>query len=172
MNERKAMLSAEFLRKRSRFSDCLTGENDLCAASFRVSHLVVRRADRHDDSRRNAKTRCVIGHSLGVIASRYRNHSSLAFRRAKRKQFQQSATLFETAGCLHVFIFDENTRASERGKLRRLDSGSSQNSVAEKVRGGSDIGNADFLVRPELRSRNCHTLATFDGLEGVNRMRA
>ncbi len=117
--------------------------DDIGAKALGFLHLHERRADRHDDGRRNAQPLGVIGQALGVVAGRRGKDAAGAFAGIEQQELVQRSAFLERRGELLVFRLDPQIGAGHRRQALRKGARRSHDVAVQSAGGGLDIGVGD-----------------------------
>ena len=152
MDEGKALLLAPAQRLLARLIVVRAGEDHLGAVSARCGHLHQRRRQRHADLRLDAPLGRMIGHSLGVIPRRCRDHAPPALFLRQHQNLVQRAPFLEGAGHLQVFELQENRVPRKLGELLGMAEGSDNNRAPDAVCRILDRANCQHRESPRAAS--------------------
>ncbi len=160
---RLAVRAGEFGRLLQRGS----GNHDLGAVTPGVLDFHHRRPHRHHDGGGNAEQAGVIGHALGVIAGRHRDHAASPLVRRQRGQAIERAALLEGRGELQVLEFEPELAAADLAERPALVAFGDENRAADHLRCGPDIvernGKRGLLIRRCVLGSIRHRVASLRG---------
>ena len=120
-------------------------QNHVGAIAARRRDLDERRGQRHANLGADAELAGVVGHALGVISGRGRDHALGTFFGAQREQLVQRAALFESAGSLQVVELQIDLVGGGLGKRLRTRAGRKVDGVANAAQGRLDVVESDHF---------------------------
>ena len=121
-------------------------QNHIGAVTARRRDLDERRGQGHENLGPDAELAGMVGHALGVISGRGRDHALGAFFGAEQEQLVQRAALFERAGSLQVVELQIDVVGGGLRKRLRTRAGRKVDRVANTAQGRLDVVESDHFL--------------------------
>ena len=150
-------------------------ENDLGAVLARVRNLDQRRSPRHDDGRRDALARRVVGDRLRVVARGGGDDAALARRGRELQDLVEGAALLEGAGHLQVLELEAGARPAVPRHRLGAGAGGEVDAAADALARLLDVpqlGHEPRMVAAARRRAARRSTRRSVGTIGLNQMKA